>query len=137
MTYLGNNLSVVSIINNSQNATLSAGVKILDNASNNSYFMSDGETFPFINKSIMINVISVKGDGDANLPIGKITINNNNCITPSVGTSFSPQGNTISNNCSGLIIGSGLTSNLVYSVNDTGDQSLAGFFNNVNIMLKD
>lgn len=137
MTYLNNGLSALSFIKNSQNSTLSTNVNILNSASNNCFFFSDGVNFPFYNNSIIINVSSVLGDGDANLPLGKITINNNKSITSSVGTTFSPQGSTSSNNCSGLIIGNGLISNMQYSVNDTGDQSLTGFFNNINIMVKD
>ncbi len=137
MTYLNNNHSALSIIKNSQNVTLNAGSNVLGTASNNSFFFSNGNSFPFCNNSIMINMVSVLGDGDASATLGKITINNNKCITTSVGTTFSPQGSTLSNNCSGLIIGTGLMSNMQYSVNDTGDQSITGFFNNVNIMLKD
>lgn len=137
MTYLNNNLSALSIIKNSQNVTLNTGSNVLGAASNNSFFFSNGNSFPFCNNSIMINMVSVLGDGDASATLGKITIDNNKCITTSVGTTFSPQGSTLSNNCSGLIIGTGLMSNMQYSVNDTGDQSITGFFNNVNIMLKD
>ena len=137
MTYLNNNNSVLSVIKNSQAVTLSTVSNVLGVASNNSFFFSNGNSFPFCNNSVMINMISVLGDGDANSALGKITIDNNKCITNSVGTTFSPQGSTLSNNCSGLVLGNGLMSNIQYSVNDAGDQSPTGFFNNVNIMLKD
>lgn len=137
MTYFGNNQSAVSIINNSQNVSLASGTNILNNALNTIPFVSNGEKFPFISNSIMLNITSIKGDGDVNNTLGKITIDNNKSITSNVGTTFSPQESLLSNNCSSMIIGNGLLSTMNYSVNDTEDQSLAGFFNNINIMLKD
>jgi len=137
MTYFGNNQSAVSIINNSQNVSLASGTNILNNALNTIPFVSNGEKFPFISNSIMLNITSIKGDGDVNNTLGKITIDNNKSITSNVGTTFSPQYSLSSNNCSSMIIGNGLLSTMNYSVNDTEDQSLAGFFNNINIMLKD
>ena len=137
MTYFGNNQSAVSITNNSQNVSLASGTNILNNALNTIPFVSNGEKFPFISNSIMLNITSIKGDGDVNNTLGKITIDNNKSITSNVGTTFSPQYSLSSNNCSSMIIGNGLLSTMNYSVNDTEDQSLAGFFNNINIMLKD